>query len=124
VKVKKIISLVRNSLFQILFLSLVPKILKNCLKIVKKKVWQKVAIGKFVTFLTPLQASSTKICLQVESSNYLVMQRVMDLVLDNLFQIFGDYFLKTLSLRIQQTKKFSRKSVSAKILTLIFTKSL
>jgi len=32
-----------------------------------KKVWQKVAIGKFATFLTPFQASSTKICLQVSS---------------------------------------------------------
>ncbi len=88
------------------------------------KVWQKVAIGKFATFLTPLQASSTKICLQVKSSNHFVMQKLMDLVLDNLFQIFGDYFLKTLQqrIRIQQTKKLSRKSVSAKILTLIFTK--
>ena len=34
-----------------------------------KKVWQKVAIGKFATFLTPFQASSTKICLQVKSSH-------------------------------------------------------
>jgi hypothetical protein len=35
-----------------------------------KKVWQKVAIGKFATFLTPFQASSTKICLQVNSSHF------------------------------------------------------
>jgi len=33
-KLKKSISLVRNGLFQILFLFLVPKILKNCLTIV------------------------------------------------------------------------------------------
>jgi len=55
---KKIISLVRNGLLQILFLLSVPKILKNSLKIVEEKVWQKVAIGKFATFLSPFQASS------------------------------------------------------------------
>jgi len=57
-KFKKFISLVRNGLFQILFFV--------------KKVWQKVAIGKFATFLTPFQTSSTKICLQVKSSHFVL----------------------------------------------------
>ncbi len=71
-KFNKIIYLVRNGLFQILFLLSVPKILKNCLEIVEeKKVWQKIAIliGIFALFLTPFQASSIKICLQVKSSH-------------------------------------------------------
>jgi len=51
-------------------------ILKNgCLKelfknSVRKKYVKKVAIGKFATFLTPFQASSTKIYLQVKSSQF------------------------------------------------------
>jgi hypothetical protein len=40
---------------------------------VVEKIWQKVAIGKFATFLTPLKASSTKICLQVKSFHYHVI---------------------------------------------------
>jgi len=52
-------------------LFLVAKILKNCLKMVEEKSMAKIAIGKFATFLTPFQASSTKICLQVKSSQYL-----------------------------------------------------
>jgi hypothetical protein len=41
----------------------------------RKKVWQKVAIGKFATFLTPFQANSTKICLQVKSSHWTKTRR-------------------------------------------------
>jgi len=63
-KLKKLISLVRHGLFQILFLFLVPVF---SLKIVKEKSMAK--IGKFATFLTPFQASSTKMCLQVKSSH-------------------------------------------------------
>jgi len=33
-----------------------------------EKLWHKVVIEKFATFLTPFQASSTEICLQVKSS--------------------------------------------------------
>jgi hypothetical protein len=71
VKIQKIISLVRNGLFQILFLLSVPSNIKELFKnSVRKKYVKKVAIGKFATFLTPFQASSTKICLQVKSSQF------------------------------------------------------
>jgi len=43
---------------------------------VEEKVWQKVAIGKFATFLTLFQASSTKICLQVKSSHLADFQKL------------------------------------------------
>jgi len=68
VKIKKK-SYLWSEMAYILFLLSVPKLLKNCFKIAEEKVWQKVAIEKFATFLTPFQASSTKICLQVKSSH-------------------------------------------------------
>ena len=68
-KFKKFISLVRNGLFQILFLLSVPKILKNCLKIVEEKSMAKSCNREICYFPHPIQASSTKICLQVKSSH-------------------------------------------------------
>jgi len=41
----------------------ITELLKNS---VRKKYWKKLHKGKFAIFLTPFQASSIKICLQVK----------------------------------------------------------
>jgi len=61
-----------------------------------KKVWQKVAIGKFATFLTPFQASSTKICLQVKSSH----KKITNLINLKITKLNG--FITKLEVQFQQ----------------------
>ncbi len=55
-KFKKFISLVRNGLFQNLFLLSVPKILKNCLKIVEEKSMAKICNREICYFPHPFSS--------------------------------------------------------------------